>query len=169
MLAAVGIKINTRPQTSQATTDMNVAGEWDMQMDRNQDFLLPFTRCNNLAPLTKTTPNWNREGAEARVLRDWEQELADTASAYCKEQDPATRKELLSKYNNIFTMHNYAIGTIIGRKGLALAERFMNVPGGTPPYMYQWVEDVMMSEMTWTPVEQQKEQVRPNTLPDYGN
>mgnify|MGYP002682767434 CR=1 FL=1 len=71
MLAAVGIKVNTRPQTSQASADMNVAGEWDMQMDRNQDFLLPFTRCNNLAPLTKTTPNWNREGAEPRVLRDW--------------------------------------------------------------------------------------------------
>ena len=45
----------------------------------------------------------------------------------------------------------------------------MNVPGGTPPYMYQWVEDVMMSEMIWTPADQQKEQVRPETLPEYGN
>ena len=35
MFAAVGIKVNPRPQTSQATTDMNVSGEWDMQIDRN--------------------------------------------------------------------------------------------------------------------------------------
>ena len=61
------------------------------------------------------------------------------------------------------------MGTIIGRKGLALAKRFKNVPGGTPPRMYQWVEDVLMSEMIWTAEDEQKEQVRPNTVPVYSN
>ena len=41
------------------------------------------------------------------------------------------------------------------------------MPGGTPPRMYQWVEDAIMSEVIWTPVEKQKEQVRPNTVPVY--
>ncbi|MEZ4656679.1 MAG: hypothetical protein R2911_03835 [Caldilineaceae bacterium] len=79
-------------------------------------------------------------------MRDWEQDLVDTVTAYCKERDPAARKELLGHYNYVFTYCNYSIGTIIGRKGLALAQRFKNVPGGTPPRMYQWVEDAIMSE-----------------------
>ena len=69
------------------------------------------------------------------------------------EQDTVKRKELINHWNTISTPHNYTLGTIIGRKGLAIAKRFKNVPGGTPPYMYQWVEDVLMSEMLWTPVD----------------
>lgn len=168
MFGAVGIKVNARPLTSQAMNDINAGGEWDMQIDRSDDFQLPFTACTDLAPLTKTSPNWNREGEGERVLRDWEQDLADTATAYCAEQDPATRKELINHWNYVWTLHNYNIGTIIGRKGLALAKRFKNVPGGTPPHMYQWVEDAIMSESIWTPVEEQNEQVRPETLPQYG-
>ena len=95
--------------------------------------------------------------------------MADTATAYCKEQDPAKRKELINHWNTIWTTHNYNLGTIIGRKGLAIAKRFQNVPAGTPPHMYQWVEDVLMSEMIWTPVDQQKPQVRPDTIPVYNN
>jgi peptide/nickel transport system substrate-binding protein len=169
MLGAVGIKVNPRPLTSQAGTDANTSGAWDMRIVRSDYGLLPFTMCNELAPLTPQTPGWNREGSEPRVLRDWEQEMVDLVTAYCKEQDPATRKELINKYNYLFTKHNYVIGTMIGRKGLALAKRFMNVPGGTPPRMYQWVEDVLMSEMIWTQADQQKEQVRPNTIPEYNN
>jgi peptide/nickel transport system substrate-binding protein len=167
MFGAVGIKVNPRVMTGQAILDINSTGEWDMQMDRSDYYQLPFTFCSQLAPLTKVTPNWNREGEEERVLRDWEQELADTATAYCAEQDPATRKELINKWNFIWTSHNYNIGTIIGRKGLALAKRFKNVPGGTPPHMYTWVEDAIMSETIWTPADQQMEQVRPETLPVY--
>jgi hypothetical protein len=33
--------------------------------------------------------------------------------------------------------------------------------------MYTWVEDAIMSETIWTPVDQQMEQVRPETLPVY--
>jgi peptide/nickel transport system substrate-binding protein len=167
MLGAVGIKVNPRPMTSQAINDINTTGEWDMEMDRSDVYQLPFTRCADLGPVTKITPNWNRQGEGERVLRDWEQDLADTATAYCIEQDPAKRKELINHWNYVWTLHNYNIGTIIGRKGLALASRFMNVPGGTPPHMYQWVEDAIMSEIIWTPLDQQNDQVRPETVPVY--
>ena len=33
--------------------------------------------------------------------------------------------------------------------------------------MYHWVEDAIMSETIWTPVDQQNEQVRPETVPVY--
>ncbi|MGB5047990.1 MAG: ABC transporter substrate-binding protein, partial [Caldilineaceae bacterium] len=170
MFATVGIKVNARPMTSQTRTDVFSSGEWDMAMNRTSDFDLPFKNCANLAPLTAQTPNWNRqaEGVE-RPLRDWEQDMVDTITTYCSSHDVAERKQLINHYNFLFTLHNYSLGTIIGRKGLALAKRFKNVPGGTPPYMYQWVEDAIMSETIWTPVEEQNQQVRPETIPVYGN
>lgn len=170
MFEAVGIQVNARPMTSQTRTDQVTSGQWDMRVDRNADFLLPFKNCQNMAPLTPLTPVWNREaqGSE-RVLRDWEEEMVDLITEYCASQDPAERKQLINQYNYLFTYHNYVLGTIIGRKGLALAQRFKNVPGGTPPYMYQWVEDAIMSEVIWTPVEDHKPQVRPNTIPVYSN
>jgi peptide/nickel transport system substrate-binding protein len=167
MFGAVGIKVNPRPMTSQAINDINTSGQWDMQMDRSDIYKLPFTRCSELAPLTEITPNWNRQGEGERVLRDWEQELADLATAYCNEQDPEARKQLINQWNYVWTSHNYNIGTIIGRKGLALAKRFMNVPAGTPPHMYQWVEDGIMSEIIWTPEDQHNDQLRPNTIAEY--
>lgn len=168
MLDTVGIKINARPLNSQAHSENNTNGEWDMKISRNDTNSLIFTSCNNYAPLTDLTPNWNRKGQSDRVLRDWEQDLADTITAYCTSTDSAERKELINHWNYVWTSHNYAIGTIVGRKGLALAKRFKNIPGGLPPHLYQWVEDAIMSETLWTPAEEQQQQVRPETLPVYG-
>ena len=169
MLDAVGIKVNVRPLNSQAHTENNTTGEWDMKLARNDTNSLIFTNCNNYAPLTEVTPNWNRKGQADRVLRDWEQDLADTITSYCASADPAERKALINHWNYVWTSHNYAIGTIVGRKGLALAKRFKNIPSGLPPRQYQWVEDAIMSETLWTPVEEQKPQVRPDTLPVYAS
>jgi peptide/nickel transport system substrate-binding protein len=167
MFGAVGIRVNPRPMTAQAMSDINASGQWDMQIDRSDIYKLPFTRCSELAPLTEITPNWNRQGEGERVLRDFEEELVQLATDYCAEQDPEARKQLINQWNYVWTSHNYTIGTIIGRKGLALAKRFMNVPAGTPPHMYQWVEDGIMSEIIWTPVDQHNDQVRPNVIPEY--
>jgi len=167
MLGAVGIKVNARPLNSQAGTDSDTNGDWDMLIDRSDVFQLPFTFCNALGPLTNVTPNWNRQGAGERKLRDWEEDIAKTAVAYCAEHDTAKRKELINHWNYVWTLHNYNIGTVIGRKGLALAKRFKNIPGGLPPHMYQWVEDAIMSETIWTPVDQQQKQVRPETVAVY--
>ena len=169
MLAAVGIKVNARPITSQVGTEVVVSGEWDMRIARAQDHLLPFIRCTALAPMTKNTPDFNREGDTPRVLRDWEQEMVDLVTVYCKERNPETRKQFINEYNYLYTLHNYSIGTMVTRKGLAVASRFKNVPGGTPPRMYQWVEDAIMSEVIWTPVELHEPQVRPETIPVYGD
>ena len=167
MLGAVGIKVNARPLNGQAGSEIGTSGEWDMNISRQDIYSLPFTNCNAMAPLTNATPNWNRDSEGKRVLRDWEKDLVDTITAYCKEQDTVKRKELINHWNYVWTSHNYAIGTIIGRKGLALAKRFKNIPGGLPPRMYQWVEDAIMSETLWTPVDQQEKQVRPEVLPVY--
>jgi peptide/nickel transport system substrate-binding protein len=170
MFGQVGIKVNMRPVTSQVMNDNWATGDWEMAVFRGgQEFALPFTRCNSLGPLTKQTPNWNREGDEPRVLTDWEQELVDVVQNYCVEQDLDARKAMLSEYNHIFTLHNYHIGIFVGRYGLALAKRFQNVPTGTPVFLYDWVENGLMTEQVWTPVDQQLPQVRPNTIPEYNS
>jgi peptide/nickel transport system substrate-binding protein len=164
----LGIKVNFRPVTSAAWDEVTQSGEWQMHVTRGgQEFALPFTRCSDLAPVTAVSPYWHREGDEARELQPFEQELIDIVRAYCPESDLAKRKELINQYNQIFTENIYNVGVYVGRYGLALAKRFENVPSGTPVFMYQWVEDSIFSEQVWTPVDQQQQQVQPNTIPIY--
>ncbi len=41
------------------------------------------------------------------------------------------------------------------------------MPDGTPVFMYTWVEDAILLDALWTPLDQQLKQNRPNTLPVY--
>jgi peptide/nickel transport system substrate-binding protein len=164
----IGVKINFRPVTSAARNDIVQSGEWEAHITRGgQAFALPFTRCNELAPVSKVAPSWHREGENPRQLQPFEEELNELVTAYCSETDIAQRKELINQYNQVFTENVYNIGVYVGRYGLALAKRFQNVPSGTPVFMYQWVEDSVISEQVWTPVDEQVQQVQPNTLPVY--
>lgn len=168
MYAQVGIKVNFRPVTSAARRDIETSGEWETHIWRaGSEFALPFTRCNDLAPLTKVAPSWHREGDEARELQPFEEELIELVTAYCPEPDLVKRKELINQYNQVYTENVYSIGLYVGRHGLALAKRFQNVPSGTPVFFYQWVEDNLLSEMVWTPEAEQMQQVRPETIPVY--
>ncbi len=82
----VGIKINLRPTSSQTSTDQNNSGEWDMNVFRGgQAMALPFFYCSELAPLTKTAPNWHREGDKPRQLQPFEEELIKIVTQYCAE------------------------------------------------------------------------------------
>jgi peptide/nickel transport system substrate-binding protein len=166
--AQAGIKINFRPVTSAARNDIIVSGDWEMHVSRQgQVFALPFTRCNELAPVAKTAPAWHREGENPRVLQDFEEELIAIVEEYCTSTDPALRKSLINDYNRIFTENVYDVGVFVGRYGLGLAKRFRNVPGGTPVFLYTWVEDAIMAEQVWVPKDEQREQIRPNTIPEY--
>jgi peptide/nickel transport system substrate-binding protein len=165
---AVGIKVNFRPVTSAARQDIVTSGEWEMHVVRSGTaFALPFTACDQLAPVSKVAPSWHREGETPRQLQPFEEELIELVQAYCPETDLAKRKELINQYNHIFTENVYNIGIYVGRHGLALAKRFRNVPSGTPVFFYQWVEDNLLSEQIWTPVEEQVQQVQPNTIPIF--
>jgi peptide/nickel transport system substrate-binding protein len=164
---AVGIKVNMIIMDSATASASDAASTWDMQVYRGgQEKTLPFTNVNALAPLTKGF-NMNREGTTPRVLMPFEQQLVDIVQNYRSTLDAAGRKALMSQYNHIFTQNVYDIGVFIGRYGLGIGKRFKNVPDGTPVYMYTWVEDAILLDTLWTPVDQQLPQNRPNTLPVY--
>ena len=63
----------------------------------------------------------------------------------------------------------YNLGVFIGRYGLGLAKRVKNIPDGTPAFMYEWVEDSILLDQLWTPVDQQLTQNHPDTIPVYGS
>jgi peptide/nickel transport system substrate-binding protein len=166
---AVGIQINMTITDSATWTDTQNAGTWDMAAIRQgQHFALPFTNVTALAPITDNF-NWHRQSAtEPRQLMDFEQRLIDIVTQYRSTFDDAGRKELMFEYNQIFTENVYDIGVFVGRYGLGTAKRVKNIPDGTPVFMYTWVEEAILLDTLWTPLEEQLPQNRPDTIPVYG-
>lgn len=167
---SVGIQVNMRIIDSATNTDVNNAGTWDARVVRGgQVFALPFTNVTALAPNTQIGLNWHREGEQPRELLPFEQELIDIVEAYRSTFDPEERRALMFEYNRIFTENVYNLGVFVGRYGLGLTTRVKNVPPGTPAFMYTWVEDAILLDTLWTPVEDQLAQIRPDTIPVYSS
>lgn len=166
--AAIGIKVNMKVIDSQTWTDTQAAGTWDLYVFRGgQEFALPFTNPNGLAPLTNNF-NWHRDtDATPREMMDFETRLTEIMTEYKSTFDAAARKELLTEYNNIFTENVYNLGVFVGRYGLGTAKRVKNISNGTPVFMYTWVEDAILLDTLWTPADQQLPQNRPDTIPVY--
>jgi len=163
----VGIKINMKIIDSQTRTTVIDAATWDMEVHRDdQAFALPFTNFTFLAPLTKNF-RWHREGDQPRQLMDFEKQLVDIVTKYRSTFDTAERKKLMYDYNNIFTKNVYDLGVIITRHGLGTAKRVKNIADGTPVFMYTWVEEAILLDTLWTPVDQQLKQNRPETIATY--
>lgn len=165
----VGIQINMRVTDSATMSDIFVAGTWDMYVQRmTQGFLLPFTNPSVLAPITDSFEFHRIPTGEERQTMDFEQEMIDIVQEYRSTFDTEKRSELMSRYNQLYTENVYSLGTIVSRHGLGLAKRSMNVPDGTPVFMYTWVEDAILLDTVWTPQDDQMTQNRPETVPVYG-
>jgi peptide/nickel transport system substrate-binding protein len=98
---------------------------------------------------------------------DFESSLVNLVQKYRSTFDAQGRRSLMYQYNNIFTQNVYDLGVFVGRYGLGIAKRVKNVPAGTPVFMYTWVEDAVLLDTLWTPVDQQLTQNRPDTIPVY--
>jgi peptide/nickel transport system substrate-binding protein len=165
---AVGIQLNMRIMDSATMNDVDTTGTWDLHLNRGgQGFALPFTNVTTLAPITNTGLNWHRAGSEPQQLLPFEQDLIDIVNEYRSTFDAEGRRALMSEYNRIFTENVYNLGIFVGRYGLGLTTRAQNVPDGTPVFMYTWVEEAILLDTLWTPVDQQMEQIRPNTIAVY--
>ncbi len=163
---AVGIQINERIMDSATGTATDQAGTWDVKVDRGgQEFALPYKNVTALAPLTDSY-NDHRGGAD-RELLPFEQDLVDIVQQYRGVYDNDGRNALMSQYNQIYTENVYKLGVFVGRYGLGIGKRFKNIPAGTPVFLYQWVEDAILLDQLWTPVDQQLPENRPDTIPMY--
>jgi peptide/nickel transport system substrate-binding protein len=168
LMADVGIQVNFRPVKATVRDDAAVSGEWEWNVDRGgYDYAVPFSYALSLAPITKESPAWHREGEQPRDLQPFEEELVDIVNEFALEPDAEKRNELMFEYNHIFTENVYQVGTIIGRYGLALAKRFNNIPAGATPFFYHWTWANVSPEQFWVSPENQLDQIRPNEVPIY--
>jgi peptide/nickel transport system substrate-binding protein len=165
----VGIQVNMRIVDSATNSEISNAGTWDMRAFRGgQNFALPFTNPTGMAPMTDNF-NMHRQSPDTpRELMDFEQQLIDITTEYRSTFDAEGRKALMFDYNQVFTENVYNLGVFVGRYGLGLTKRAMNVADGTPVFMYTWVEEAVLLDTLWTPVDQQLPQNRPGTIPVYG-
>jgi peptide/nickel transport system substrate-binding protein len=164
----VGIQINMRIVDSATNSEISNAGTWDLRAFRGgQNFALPFTNPTSLAPMTNNF-NWHRQSPDTpRELMDFEQQLIDIMTEYRATFDTEGRQALMAEYNQIFTENVYNMGVFIGRYGLGLSKRVNNVADGLPVFLYQWVENAILLDTLWTPVDQQLQQNRPGTIAVY--
>ncbi len=164
----IGIKINEKVFDSATWSDTQNSGTWDMYSNReNSAFALPFTNPTMLAPLTQNYNIHRASGDTERVLMPFEQQLVDIVNQYRSTFDTEGRKTLMQQYNQIYTENVYQMGVFVGRYGLGTAKRSKNVADGTPVFMYQWVEDAILLDTIWTPVDEQLPQNRPDTIAVY--
>jgi len=168
LLADVGIQANFRPLAYTVMNDKWESGEWEMHVYRaDQEYAVPFTRAQDLAPVRDERPQWHRADAGQRELEPFEEDLVRIVNELAQEPDSAKRKELVSEYNHIFTQNVYNVGVVVGRYGLALAKRFENVPGGTPTFLYQWTWANIQPDQVWVAPADQLSQIRPDVIPTY--
>jgi len=168
LMADVGIQVNFRPVKATVRDDAIVSGEWEWNVDRGgQNYAVPFSYAASLAPITKESPAWHREGEQPRELQPFEEELVKIVNEFALEPDSDKRKELMFEYNRIFTENVYHVGTIVGRYGLALAKRFNNIPAGSTPFFYHWTWANVSPEQFWVSPGSQLPQIRPNEIPIY--
>jgi len=169
LFADIGIQINYRPMAPTILDDMTEAGGVEMWVNRGgQAMAVPFTRATELAAVNDESPGWHRKGADDRQLQPYEQELIDIVNEFRLEPDAAKRFELMFDYNRIFTENIYDIGIVVGSYGLALAERFQNVPAGTPTFLYEWTWANVQPDQVWVAPENQLPEIFPGTVPVYG-
>jgi peptide/nickel transport system substrate-binding protein len=168
LLGDAGIQINFRPLTNAAIYDKYDSGEWEMVVARGaQEYAVPFTYADQIAPVRNERPRWHQQGSEARQLQPFEEELNRIVLEFASEPDSDKRKELMYEYNRIFTENVYNVGIVVGRYGLALAKRFKNVPVGSPPFLYQWTWANVQPDQMWVAPEEQLPQLRPEEIPLY--
>ncbi|MCY4071547.1 MAG: ABC transporter substrate-binding protein [Chloroflexi bacterium] len=169
LMQEVGVQVNLRPLQGPASNDAITTGTWEMRVDRiGQEYTTSFTRCQDLGPVTDITPDFHRADGGSRDLLDFEEELIEVVNAFCLEPDFDARKELMFRYNQLFTENVYKVGGVVGRYGLALAKRFNNIPVGAPPFFYQWTWGNVIPEAVWVNPDEQIAEIFPGTLPDYG-
>jgi len=168
LMADVGIQVNFRPVKPTVADDAEISGEYDWNVNRGgQEYAVPFTYAASLAPLKKEMPSWHREGEEPRDLQPFEEELVRIVEEFRLESDSDKRAELMFEYNRIFTENVYDVGIVLGSYGLALAERFNNIPIGSPTFLYQWTWANVNPEQVWVDPAEQIDQIRPNEVPLY--
>lgn len=171
--AEVGIQVNLRLVTNSVGTENNRNGTWEMQIDRpGQEWAAPNFRCRDIAPVNAEFGP-HRVGTELgeNEFADFEKRMVEISEAFCLADNFADEMALMSEYLTLHTENVYNLGLVTGRYGLMLNKNFMNVPVGTPAFLYQWDFNNFMPEQIWLEAEHRTDQgqseIYPNSVPYF--
>jgi len=165
MFEKVGIRLTPKIVKSTVGQALDTAGEFELNMTR-QDFLAsPYTSLTSLAPVTPSSPNWHRAGpGEKRDLLPFEERMVEIVEALKYERTREGRQELFSELQKLWTENLYTIGVIEGIYNTGITKRFRNIPIGVPARFHQWFHLNVMQEQVWTPEEEQLPEFLPGVV-----
>ncbi len=168
MLEKVGIRLAPKIVKATVGQALDIAGEFELNMTR-QDFLSsPYTVLASLAPVTPSTPNWHRAGpGDKRDLLPFEGRMMEIVEALKYERTREGRQKLFSELQRLWTENLYTVGIIEGIYNTAITKRFRNIPIGVPARLHQWFHLNVMQEQVWVPKEEQLKEFLPGVIVKY--
>jgi peptide/nickel transport system substrate-binding protein len=97
--------------------------------------------------------------------------MIEISDEFCATGDFDTEFALMSELNKLHTENVYSLGLATGRYGLMLNKNLMNVPVGTPAFLYQWDFNNFLPEQLWLTAEHRTDQgqteIYPNSVPFF--
>jgi peptide/nickel transport system substrate-binding protein len=166
MMERIGLKILADYTDGNGAEARRDAGNFDWAIRRvEREFNTVLQDLSALGPVGPQTSPFHRAGPDGKLdLLPFEQELVDILSAF-RPASPEERKELMKRYQKIFTENVYSVGLSNYPGALIINKRLRNVASGTPILSFQWAEDSAMREQMYVPeAEQQDYELFPNTL-----
>ncbi|EAR52978.1 alpha-galactoside ABC transporter periplasmic solute-binding protein precursor [Oceanicola granulosus HTCC2516] len=168
MMEEAGIKVSLNLMAGNDRDATRDSGRYDWRVERNTSELI--TVVQNTSELASTGPRTNpvhyaNDAGELDLL-PFEQELADTVTAFMETNDPEERAELMKQYQKLYTENLYGIGLTQYPGALIINKRFANIPSGAPIFMFNWAEDNIIRERVYVPEDQQADhELYPEALP----
>ncbi|MBO6727796.1 MAG: ABC transporter substrate-binding protein [Rhizobiaceae bacterium] len=167
-LEAIGLSVTTVPVGNAQFTAEQESGKFDWFIFRNWNELISVVQQTTaLAPVGPRTARNHRVGTDGTLdLLPWEEEMVEIVNAFIAEPDLAARKELMKRYQKLYTENLYAIGLTQYPGAEIINKRFANYPEGVPIFMFNWDVDSVFRERVFVPADKQQDyELFPTTLP----
>jgi len=166
MLREVGINIRMQVLSSANNTARTNSGDFDLNVARIDQVGTPYYFMDLVGPISSITPGFHQEGSEnPRELLPFEQKIADLLQELRLTRTAEERTNILHEIERLYTENVYTIGLYQLRQGLAINNRFKNIPSDLPPYLYDYMVNGMPIQIIWVAEEDQYDELFIDEIP----
>ncbi|MDB5539679.1 MAG: periplasmic alpha-galactoside-binding protein [Devosia sp.] len=167
-LNAAGLQVIIDFRGGNQRLALEQAGSFDWTLNRaDTEFIAVVQGTPQLAPIGPRVHRAHRVGTDGTLdLLPFEAELVEIVQAFIGTSDPASRVELMRRYQRVYTENLYAIGLTQFAAPVVVNKRVANVPVGLPQLMFNFDVDAAMRERLYVPIDKQSDyELYPKTLP----
>ncbi|MGI9506547.1 MAG: ABC transporter substrate-binding protein, partial [Geminicoccaceae bacterium] len=166
LLAEVGIRLLPRGLDGSTMDTFRAGGSFTAVFQR-RPLINPTRESCETLPVGEDCPFFHQSHEGKREWFDFEKQIADAYSRFVSSDDPKIKTEATSEMQQLITRNAYVIGTVQAPAALLINKRIRNAHPSTPVFMYEWAEDAVIRERLWTEIDQQVEELLPNTIATY--